>query len=91
MVLGVGDVVSPCGVAFADGQVGHEVVGGGTVPVPFPCGHENAFAGPDGDDRLAAATGPSFALGDVERLGHSVAVPGGARSRAEAYKGNVER
>ena len=66
----VADVLSPGGVAFADGQMGHEVVGGGAVPVPFPGGREDDLAGPDGDDGLAKGLDPSFTLGDVEGLGH---------------------
>lgn len=34
-VFGVGDMLTPVGVAFGEGQVGHEVVRRGAVPVPF--------------------------------------------------------
>ena len=60
-VLVVGDVLTPvclgslvAGSGLGDGQVGHEVVGGGAVPVPGVGGRGDDVAGSDLLDRAAA-------------------------------------
>ncbi len=35
LVLRIGDVLAPFGVPLGEGEVGHEVLGGGAVPVPL--------------------------------------------------------
>ena len=91
VVLGVGYVRSPVGLrlltvayAFGDGEVGHEVVGGGAMPVLLVGGCVDDVAGSDLDD--VAAPGPSQpgAFGDVEGLAEGVGVPGAAGPGAEA-------
>ena len=52
-VLGVGDVVTPGGRTLGDGDVGHEVVVGGTMPVVLTVRGEVDVAGADLDDLLA--------------------------------------
>lgn len=54
VILGIGDVGAPTGGglvsvagAFGDGQVGHEVVGRGTVPVLLVGGRVDDVASPD--------------------------------------------
>src|SRR6266704_4460818 len=80
-----GDVVTPFGVALGQGQVGHEVVRGGAVPVPLVPGDIDDVAGTDPDDGSAAGLDQSFAFGDVERLGDRVRVPGGAGAGGEVH------
>src|SRR3954452_12529517 len=77
LVFGVGEVVVPLGVAFGDGDVGHEPIGPGAVPVLLAAGNADDVAGADNDDRATARLDSSFTLGDVEGLTHAVAVPGG--------------
>src|SRR2546426_12273962 len=84
VVLGVGDVLAPVGVALGHGEVGHEVIGGGAVPVPLG-GRVDDVAGADGDDGLATGLDESFALGDVEGLSEAVGVPGGAGAGREVH------
>ena len=54
MVFGVGDVRSPVRGALGDGQVGHEVIGSGAVPVLFAVGREDDIAWAEFDDLLSA-------------------------------------
>jgi hypothetical protein len=53
-VLGVGDVASPVGGTVGDGDVGHEVLVVGAVPVLLTVGCEVSVAGPELDDALTA-------------------------------------
>ena len=53
-VFGVGDVVPPRGRALGDGDVGHEVLVAGAVPVLLTVRREVDVAGPELDDLLAA-------------------------------------
>jgi hypothetical protein len=52
-VLVVGDVVTPGGRTLGDGDVGHEVVVGGTMPVVLTVWGDVNVAGADLDDLLA--------------------------------------
>ncbi len=61
VVVLVGDVLAPAGLGsfvagdgFDDGQVGHEVVGCGAVPVPFAGRGADDVAGADFLDLAAA-------------------------------------
>src|SRR4051794_30587728 len=53
-ILVVGDVITPCCRASGDGDVGHEVVVGRTVPVLLTIGGDVDVAGPDLDDVVPA-------------------------------------
>jgi D-arabinose 1-dehydrogenase-like Zn-dependent alcohol dehydrogenase len=92
-VLLVGDVLAPLGLrpvlplgeAVPHGQVGHKVIGRGTVPVPL------AGRSPDGvprthdDDVSAAGLDQPDALDDVQGLPVGVSVPGGTGARGEVH------
>ena len=90
-VLVVGDVVAPLGLgsvligvkSVPEGEVGHEVVGGGAVPVPFVGRAPDGVAGADDDDVAAADLDEADAFGDVEGLADGVLVPGGAGAGRE--------
>src|SRR3954447_24425703 len=94
-VLLVGDVLAPCHgaaglVVLLHGDVGHEAVGRGAVPVIL-CGlEEHAVAGADRLDRAALALAPADALGDEDRLAVRVRVPGGAGAGGEVHGGGGE-
>src|SRR5439155_10188246 len=70
--------------ALRHGEVGHEVVGCGAVPVPLVSGCVDHVAGTDVDDVAAPGLHTAYALGDVERLAEGVGVPRGACTRGEA-------
>jgi hypothetical protein len=81
-VLLVGDVLAPCDgaalvVDFLHGEVGHEAVGSGAVPVVFAGLEVHAVAGADDLDRPAAAVAEADAFGDVDGLAIWVGVPRG--------------
>jgi Glucose dehydrogenase C-terminus/FAD binding domain len=84
VVLVVGDVVAPVGLGslvargFGDGQMGHEVVRGGAVPVPLVGGRGDDVTGSDLLDGAAAGLHQPPALGDIQGLPDGVGVPGGA-------------
>jgi hypothetical protein len=83
VVLLVGDVLAPSAVvavvvALEQGDVHHEAVGGGAVPVVLARLEEDAVAGLDGLDRAALALAEADAFGDVDGLAERVGVPGGA-------------
>ena len=90
-VFGAGDVLAPFGVAFADGEVGHEMVGGGAVPVPFAAGGVDGVASSDGGDGFSPGLDAAFAFGDVHGLGDGVAVPGGPGAGREMYEADAGR
>jgi hypothetical protein len=82
-VLLVGDGGQPVddvvvGVALVDGQVNHEPVGRGTVPVLLVGLAQHAVAEPDGLDRPAPALAGANLFGDEDC--QWVAVPVGARA-----------
>jgi hypothetical protein len=81
VVLVVGDVLCPvrlgsfvAGDGFGDGQVGHEVVGCGAVPVPLVGGRVDDVTGADLLDVTAAGLDETLAFGDVEGLPDGVLV-----------------
>src|SRR3954466_6886536 len=90
-VFVVGEVVAPHGVAFGDGDVGHEVGGGAAVPVLLAAGDADDVAGTDGDERSAAGLDVADAFGDVQGLADGVVVPGGVRARCEVHAGDAHR
>ncbi len=59
-------------------DVGHEPVGGGTVPVILPRLEVHAVTRPYDLDRPAAALAAAKALGNVNGLSEGVGVPRGA-------------
>ena len=88
-VLLVGDVLAPgrrwhpVVIDLLHGEVGHEAVGGGAVPVVLAGLEEDAVAGADLLDRPASALAAADAFRDVDRLAERVSVPGRARARRE--------
>src|SRR5215211_7082708 len=84
VVLVVGDVLAPVRLgplvtgSLGDGQMGHVVVGGGTVPVPLVGGRGDDVTGPDLLDGAAAGLHQPLAVGDVQGLADGVRMPGGA-------------
>jgi hypothetical protein len=78
------------GRAFGDGQVRHEVVEAGAVPVFFAVGCEDDVAGIEIGDLLSAGLDQAAAFGDVQGLLAVVGMPGGARSGCEADCGDVQ-
>ena len=76
-------MVAPFGVGFGEGQVGHDAVGCGAVPVPFAAVDVDDVTGADPGDGFAAGLDQSLAFGDVKGLGDRVRVPGGAVAAAD--------
>src|SRR3954452_24241912 len=90
-VLLVADVLAPRDwaarlVVLLHGDVGHEAVWGGAVPVVLAGLEEHAVAGADLFDRAAFALAAADALGDEDRLAVRVGVPGGARAGREVHE-----
>src|SRR3954470_621118 len=90
-VLLVGDMLAPGDgaaglVVLLHGDVGHEAVRGGAVPVVLAGLEEDAVAGADLLDRPALALAQAEALGDEDRLAVRVGVPGGACARGEVHE-----
>src|SRR4051812_24370286 len=95
-VLLVGDVLAPGDraaglVVLLHGEVSHEAVRGGAVPVVLARLEENAVAGADLLDRPGLALAQADALGDEDRLPVRVGVPGGAGARGEVHERGGER
>ena len=76
--------------AFGDGQVGHEVIRGGAVPVPFVGRGQDDVAGADLGDLAAAGLDAPPALEDVEGLADGVGVPRGAGRRREVDRADAD-
>ena len=70
-------------VCFVDGEVDHESVGCGAVPVFLVGFEQDAVAGADDLDRAAAALAQADALGDKDGLSERVGVPRGPRARGK--------
>ena len=70
-------------VELLDGDVGHEPVRGGAVPVVLPGFEEHAVAGPDLLDGTALALSAPDAFGDVDGLSVWVGVPMGTCAGSE--------
>src|SRR3954453_15788769 len=90
-VLLVGDGGPPVhdvvvGVGLVDGQVDHEPIGGGAVPVLLVGLEQDAVTGADDLDRAAPALAQAYALGDEDGLAQRVAGPVGARARHEVQQ-----
>src|SRR5215218_2324931 len=95
-VLLVGDVLAPGDraaglVVLLHGDVDHEAVRRGAVPVVLAGLEEHAIAGPDLFDRAAFALAEADALSDEDRLAVRVRVPGSARARREVHERGGER
>jgi hypothetical protein len=90
VVLGVGHVRSPVGGALGDGEVCHEVIWRGAVPVLFAVGCEDDISGAEFDDLLPARLDEAAAFCDVEGLPAFVGVPGTSRAGREVDRGRVE-
>src|SRR4051794_10355957 len=95
-VLLVGDVLAPghraAGlVVLLHGDVDHEAIRGGAVPVVLSRLEEDAVAGADDLDGAALALAEPDALGDEDRLAVRMGVPGGAGARREVDAGGGER
>src|SRR3954451_10134815 len=87
-VLVVGDLVAPVGgdvvvVDLVEGEVDHEAVGRGAVPVVLVGLEEDTVAGADDLDGAAAPLDAPDALGDVDGLPERVRVPRGPCARGE--------
>ena len=83
LVFLVGDLFAPVGGrliagVLGEGEVDHESVWGGAVPVLLVGLKEDAIAGADLFDRPAAALTAADAFGDEDRLAERVGVPGGS-------------
>src|SRR5690242_2958190 len=90
-VLVVGDVLAPghgaaALVVLLHGDVGHEAIRSGAVPVLLAGFEEDAVAGPDDLDRAAVALAAADALGDEDRLAVRVRVPRGAGAGREVHE-----
>src|SRR3954469_13948495 len=90
-VVGVGDVIAPGGRAAGDGEVGHEVVVAGAVPVLLRVVGVVDVAGAELDDVVAAPLDEPAAFGHVEGLSTVVGVPGGAGAGSEVNGADVQR
>src|SRR3954465_2774253 len=77
-------------VVLLHGEVDHEAVGGGAVPVVLAGLEEDAVAGADLFDRAAFALAEADTLGDEDRLSVRVGGPGGARAGREVHEGGGE-
>src|SRR3954462_8291507 len=94
-VFVVGDVSEPGDdlsvvVGFLDGDVGHEPVGCGAVPVLLAGFDVAHVAGAHLLGGAAAVGGIGDAVGDIQRLTAGVSVPGGAGARGEADVGAAD-
>ena len=81
----------PVLVVLLHGDVGHEPVRRGAVPVVLAGLEEDAVAGADDLDRAALALAEADALGDEDRLAVRVRVPGGSRAGREVDERGGER
>src|SRR5436190_13379312 len=91
LVLGVGDVLAPSGgrsclVGLLQGEVCHEAVRCGSVPVFLPWLEEHTVAGSDGLDRAAAPLAEADSFENEDRLPVRVGVPGGAGAGREVHE-----
>src|SRR3954452_829392 len=90
-VLLVADVLAPRDraarvVVLLHGEVDHEAVRGGAVPVVLAGLEEDAVAGADLFNRAAFTLAAADALGDEDRLTVRVGVPRGARAGGEVHE-----
>src|SRR4051794_16680481 len=95
LVLLVGDVATPGDgaaalVALLHGNVEHEAVRRGAVPVVLARLEEDTVARADLFDRAALALAAADAFGDEDRLAVRVRVPGGAGTGCEVHRGGGE-
>lgn len=89
-VFFVSDVLTPIRaravlVGFDDGEVGHEIVGCGTVPMVFAWIEKDTIAGTDLLDRATATLSPADAFRHEQALPMGMGVPGGAGSWCEMH------
>src|SRR2546421_301208 len=69
--------VAAVGKAFEHGEVAHEGVAGGAMPVVLVGWADDRVAGTDAQDRAVSGTDESDAFGDVQGLADGVAGPVG--------------
>ena len=90
LVLLVGDRFEPRGgvapvrQGLEHGEVAHEGVGGGAVPVVLAGRADDGLAGADAEHRTVAGTDEADSLGDVQGLADGVGVPVGVGAGGEA-------
>src|SRR5436190_775763 len=94
-VLGVAHMLSPLDdvspvVGLLEGDVGHEPVRSGAVPVVLAGLEEDAVAGTDLLDRAAHAPAEPDALGDPDRLAPRMRMPRGSGARREVHDGGAD-
>src|SRR4051812_16007489 len=94
LVLLVGDGLEPrvgvptVGPGFEHGEVAHEGVGGGAVPVLLVGRADDGLAGVDTHHGPIADADQTDALSDVQCLSDSVRVPVGPGAGGEPYERN---
>src|SRR5207342_3671473 len=62
-ILVGGEMLAPFGFAFGECEVCHEMLGCGTVPVPFAGWGDDDVAGSDADEWSATGLDEAFAFG----------------------------
>src|SRR5271165_4303629 len=77
-VLLICDVIGPLRLAFADSQMGHEVIGCSPMPVPLPARSEDGVPWAQGENAFSTRLDATLTLRDIEALANGVVVPGGA-------------
>jgi hypothetical protein len=92
----VGDVLTPGDgaaglIVLLHGDVDHEPVRGGAVPVVLSRLEEDSVAGPDDFDRAVLVLTQADAFGDEDRLAVRVGVPGGPGAGGEVDARGGER
>ena len=87
--LGFGPLL-PLGEGLGHREVGHEVLGGGSVPVPFIRRGVDGVPGTDLGEGVVPGLHVSTAVRDVQRLPVRVAMPGGVRAGGEADERDAE-
>jgi hypothetical protein len=85
-VFVVGEVLAPLGVAFGQGEVGHERSGCGAVPVPLAGRGDDGVAGSDPDGLSAASLNEAFAFREGESLAEAVPVPRSVGAGCEMHR-----
>jgi len=89
-IFGVGDMRSPVGSTFRDGQMSHEVIRTGAVPVFFSVRRVDHITWVECDRRFTTCLDKPPALSDVKGLPAVMGVPSATRSRGEPHRGDVQ-
>ena len=80
-IFGVGDMRSPVGSTFRDGQMSHEVIRTGAVPVFFSVRRVDHITWLECDHRFTTCLDKPPALSDIKGLPAVMGVPSATRSR----------